>query len=391
MVERYLYSEILDALRKFPVVALLGPRQVGKSTLSKQVVKKLAGSKYLDLEKPSDLNILDNAEFYFKQNINNLICIDEVQRKPDLFPLLRSHIDEFDRQPRFLLLGSASQELLQQSTESLAGRIKYIQLSPFSINEINENDSVALWNKGGFPLSYLAGNVIDSFEWRESFIQTYIERDLSILGYRRSPQLTRRLWTILAHNQGQLLNKDKISQALEISSPTVQSYIDMLADTFMIRTLRPSHFNIKKRLVKSPKVYIRDSGILHCLLGLRTLEDILQHPVQGASWEGFVIEQIIPHLPGYWESSFFRSSRGKEEIDLVLQGKNKIVALEIKSSSSPKLTHNNYRAFEEISPDIIILVGRDNNFMQFDDGKWIVPVSKLTALAKNDFDLSAIS
>jgi predicted AAA+ superfamily ATPase len=386
MVRRYILSSIVSALDSFPVVAILGPRQVGKSVLAKTILTNLPEAKYLDLEKPADLNILENPEFYFKQHVDSLICIDEIQRSPELFPLLRAHIDAFDRKPRFLILGSASPHLLKQSSESLAGRIKYFELGSFSLHEIDSEPPVKLWVRGGFPLSFLAKDDAVSFEWRDAFVKAFIERDLSLLGFNRSPQLTRRIWTILCHNQGQLLNKSKISQALDVTAPTIQSYIDMLEDSFMIRVLRPLSCNTRKRLVKSPKVYIRDSGLLHSLLGLETLDDIIRHPIQGMSWEGFVVEQICMYLDSRYETFFYRSATG-EEIDLILKFKNKTIAIEIKTTTAPALNKHNHKALEYIHPDITILVSQGNQQVQFDENKWIVPVSNIPEMVTSNFEL----
>ena len=386
MVKRTIKQAICNSLETFPVVAMLGPRQVGKSSLAKTILADIPNAKYLDLEKSSDINILENPEFYFKQHINSLICIDEVQRRPELFPILRAHIDEYDRKPKFLILGSASQELLKQSSESLAGRIKYFELGTFSIEETGEKSLVDLWTRGGFPLSYLSKDDTSSFEWRDAFIKTFIERDLSVLGYNRPSMLTRRIWTMLAHSQGQLLNKNKIAQALEISAPTIQSYIDMLESSYMIRVLRPLSLNLKKRLVKSTKIYIRDSGLLHSLLGLQSLDDVIRHPIQGMSWEGFVIEQICMYFDSTYDVSFYRSAVG-EELDLIIKFKNKTVAIEIKSTTAPTLNKHNLNALEVVKPDLTILISQGDEIIHLAKNKLILPAKNIPDLLNSNFEL----
>jgi len=337
-MQRKIESEVAHSLAQFPVVGLVGPRQSGKTTLAKHIAKTSAkNSLYLDLEKPSDLAKLDDAELYFGRHADKLIILDEVQRRPDLFPLLRAVVDTGRKKGRFLLLGSAAPDLTRQASESLAGRIVYHELSPFSLGEIKATAAnlQRLWLRGGFPLSYLAQQDRDSFRWREAFIQTYLERDIPQLGLRVPAAALRRFWTMIAHSHGQLWNGAKIAAGLGVSNPTVRHYLDILQDTFIVRQLPPYHANTKKRLVKSPRVYVRDSGILHALLHLPGMDDLLGHPIVGGSWEGWVIEQLLAIMPSTWQASFYRTSAGAE-IDLVLERANQRIAIEVKHSLDPR-------------------------------------------------------
>lgn len=355
MIDRSLKSLVKSSSQNFPVVAIIGPRQVGKSTMAKEILAEIPNSVYLDLEKPEDLNIFTSSSEYLRDNASNLLCIDEIQRQPELFPSLRSLIDEFDRKPRYLILGSASPELLRQSSESLAGRIKYLELSPFNIEEVEDKSLKKLWLRGGYPLSFLSKSDLGSYEWREAFVSTYIERDLPGLGFRRSSSLVRRVWEMLSHYNGQILNKSKISQSLGLSSQALSGYIEMLEDTFMIRVLKPFEANTKKRLIKSPKLFIRDTGILNYLLRIKNWEELYRHPSIGDCWESLVVENILNSIDKEWHASFFRTRKG-EELDLVLKRGNKLIAIECKSSSAPKLTKENYLAIETLKPSKVFLV-----------------------------------
>jgi len=276
-IKREKLAECIERLESFKALAILGPRQCGKSTLAKYIVSQFPGSVYLDLETPSDLQKLSEPELFFEQHAEKLVCLDEIQRQPDLFPILRGILDRGNRNGQILILGSASRDLIRQSSESLAGRIAYVELTPFSLVEV-ENLS-QLWLQGGFPLSFLAKTQTKSFQWRLEFIRTYLERDIPQLGFNIPAQTLRRLWTMCAHNHGQLLNQSKLGDALGLSHTSIRSYLDLLAQTFMIRVLSPFETNVKKRLIKAPKVYIRDSGILHGLLKLVSFDDVLGHPV----------------------------------------------------------------------------------------------------------------
>jgi len=338
-------AKIEKKLENTPVVALLGPRQVGKSTLARQLIQKYEGAVYLDLERPSDLNKLRDPEAWFALHSDKLICLDEIQRTPELFPVLRSVIDERQRNGQFLILGSASPKLIHQSSESLAGRISYIELTPFILQELDAQSLRTLWLRGGFPRSYLMPDEQTSFEWRLDFIRTFLERDLPQLGFGVSAKVMDRFWRLCAHSHGQLLNQSKLGGTLGVSHHTIRSYIDLLDQTFVIRTLRPYEANLKKRLVKSPKIYVRDSGLLHALLGLKTQDDLFSHPCYGSSWEGFVIENILSQLPD-WQASFYRTSSGSE-IDLILERGQRRVAIECKASTSPKVGQGFWNALKD--------------------------------------------
>ena len=345
-IKRSLEKKIKVKLGSTPVVAIIGPRQCGKSTLAKMILEDLGQFVYLDLEKPSDLNKLRDPEAYLGNYRHALICIDEVQFKPDLFPLLRSLVDENQRNGQFLILGSASPQLLKQSSETLAGRISYQELTPLNIEEIN-NDQNKLWLRGGFPRSFLAPDEEISYEWRQDFIQTFLQRDLSNLGLQIPAQLVYRLWQMIAHVQGQVFNASKLGSALGVTHHTIRRYIDILAQTFMVRVLEPYEINIKKRLIKSPKIYIRDTGILHTLLNIEKLDDLYAHPDYGSSWESFAIEQILTSLPK-WKPFFYRTSSGNE-IDLILVRGQKQVAIEAKASTSPNLGKGTIQALNDLN------------------------------------------
>ena len=327
-------------LDEFPAVAILGPRQVGKTTLAIEIAARIKPQPvYLDLENPVDLAKLDDPNQYFLSHPDRLIILDEVQRAPGLFQVLRGVIDQRRRSGRktgqFLVLGSASLDLLQQSSESLAGRIAYQELGGLNVLEVKPKDPNALWLRGGFPDSFLARNDAASMRWRANFINTYLERDVPQLGPRIPAVTLRRLWTMLAHNQSEQVNFSKLASGLDVSVHTAKRYVELLEDLLMVRTLRPWAGNVKKRLVKAPKVYIRDSGLVHALLNLATLDDVLGHPVAGASWEGFALENMLSAVPDGTTPWFYRTAAGAE-IDLVIElGLRRRVAIEIKRSLAP--------------------------------------------------------
>lgn len=327
---------------EYPAVALLGARQVGKTTLAKTIAKTL-DSIYLDLEAPEDLLKLSDPGSYLSGHADKLVILDEIQRAPDLFRVLRGIIDKNREQGRkagqFLLLGSASMDLLRQSSESLAGRISYIEMSGLNVLEAgdNRNDLLKLWFRGGFPDSYLAGDDGLAMDWLENLLRTYLERDVPQMGFRVPANRLRRLWTMLAHNQGEAANYSKLGGNLEIDGKTVSHYIDILVDLLLVKRLQPWHVNVKKRLVKSPRFYVRDSGILHRLLGIDDYESLLSNPVLGKSWEGFVVENIYSVLPRRAETFYYRTAAGAE-IDLVIKfSAAEIWAVEIKYGVAPKL------------------------------------------------------
>jgi hypothetical protein len=364
MLKRALISKLLDSLTQFPVVALIGPRQVGKTTLARELQTLRGGAEYLDLERPSDLARLSDPELYLSGRTDRLIILDEIQQLPGLFPVLRSLVDERRVPGRFLLLGSASPELINRSAESLAGRIRYLEMRPLLLGEVGSAPDALteLWVRGGFPDSYLAPNDLSSFAWRESFVRTFLERDVPALGFRLPAQSLRRFWQMLAHWHGQLWNASTLAQSLDSSPQTTNRYLDLLCDAFITRRLLSWRANVGKRLVKAPRVYLRDSGLLHCLLNLTTLEDLLGHPALGASWEGFVIEQIIAALDPV-EVGFYRTSAGAE-IDLVmkLRGQSRPIGVEVKYSSAPKPTKGFWHALDDLDIEraFVIYPGKDN-------------------------------
>lgn len=355
MIKRHLYHRLKEALTQFPAVALLGPRQIGKTTLAFDLSKeKEAPVHYFDLENPADLAKFQDASSFLKRYRGELVILDEIQRLPDLFTILRGLIDEARREGhkvgQFLLLGSASHELLRQSSESLAGRILYINLMGLTPLEVGIDKVNTLWLRGGFPDSFLASTDLSSFEWRDALISTYLEREISQFGLRIPHATLGRLWSMLAHNQGQVLNVARLAEAVGISSTTVNRYLDVLSDLFLIRRLEPWSKNIGKRLVRSPKIYIRDSGLCHTLLRIDSYENLLAHPVVGSSWESFVIEQISTSLPRSVPVMFYRTQAGAE-IDLVIEiAYDKLIAIEVKRSVAPKLSKGLVDTLSSLKP-----------------------------------------
>lgn len=360
----YIQRKLEGLLKKyqqiFPVVAVLGPRQCGKSTLVKHLFQYKEDTIYLDLQNIEDLNKLHDPYLFFKANENKIICLDEIQLMPKLFSVLRSLVDQNRQNGRFILLGSASRELVQKSSESLAGRIGYLSLTPFLVSELPDVDIISFWNRGGFPDSILTENDEFSYIWRENFIKTYIERDIPQLGFQIPSLQLRRFLTICAHNQGQTLNLSKLAALMDMTHPTIRKYIDIFEQTFIVRSLVPYEANIKKRLIKSPKIYIRDSGILHRLLGIKDSESLFGNPIFGLSWEGMVIEQILStfDVPAY----FYRTA-SSDEMDLVLEFNEKIIAVECKASSAPQPTKGFYNAIEAINPHKTFIVAPINSPM----------------------------
>ena len=351
MIERLLKPKLIEGLANNPAVAILGPRQVGKTTLALEIAKN-QDSIYLDLESPRDMAKLQDPIAYLSMQEGKLVVLDEIQRQPELFQVLRGIIDK-GRQAgngngQFLILGSASIDLLKQSSESLAGRIRYLELGGLSSLEVDNINH--LWVRGGFPTSYLGKSNLLSAQWREDFIRIYLERDVPQLGPRVPATTLRRLWTMLAHLQGSTINLSRLASGLDISNVTVGRYVDLLCDLLLLRKIEPYFSNTKKRLVKAPKVYVRDSGLLHQLLNITDLENLLSCPVVGASWEGFVIENILSVVPSLAKASFYRNSSG-DEIDLILELPGReLWAIEIKRSSSPKLEKGFYNACEDVKP-----------------------------------------
>lgn len=347
-----LIREVRSALRRSRAVALIGPRQCGKTTLARQLVSAEAPN-YLDLEDPSSIARLDEPMTALR-GLKGLVVIDEVQRRPDLFPVLRVLTDRRPLSARFLILGSASPELLRQSSESLAGRIETIAMSGFSMSEVGLGAHARHWLRGGFPPSFLARTEADSIAWRKSFIQTFLERDLPQWGIGTPSAALLRFWTMLAHYHGQTWNAAEPARALGVSEPTVRRYLDILSGVFMVRQLPPWHANLKKRQVKAPKIYFRDTGLLHHLLGVRSEKELLSHPKNGASWEGYVIEETIkatePDEVYYW------ATHGGAEIDLVLVKNGRLLGVECKRMDAPRMTPSMRTALEDLKLEQIAVV-----------------------------------
>lgn len=351
--------EMLERIKRHfrvhSVCALLGPRQCGKTTLSKMYATwdKHSSVHRFDLEDPTHLAQLDNPKLAL-EHLNGLIIIDEIQLRPDLFPYLRVLVDE-KPDCRYLILGSASRDLIRQSSETLAGRIGYLHITPLTLSECGTDDWRTLWSRGGFPRSYLAETDEDSTLWRQSYIQTFLERDLNLFGLKTSPQEMRRLWAILAHYHGNIVNYSDIARSLMSSDMTVRRHLDILQGAFMVRVLKPWFENIAKRQVKSPKVYIRDSGLLHTLLNIDSSQVTL-HPKTGASWEGFALESVIQHYQLEEENCYFWSTTGEAELDLLFYQHNKKHGVECKYTDAPKLTSSMKKAYEDLKLDELTLV-----------------------------------
>lgn len=356
MIVRNAQSSVETALKRQAAVAIIGPRQIGKTTLALQIAEGVK-SLYLDLESPEDRAKLADPLLFLRNYEDSLVVLDEIHRVPELFQPLRGLIDEGRRRGhrtgRFLILGSAAIDLLRQSGETLAGRISYIDMGPLNVSEAvnDDGDKIRLWVRGGFPDAFLAASDEDSIAIRNDFIRTYLERDVPQFGPRIPAETLRRLWTMLAHNHGTLLNSSKLATSLNVSTTTVTRYIDLLTDLLLVRRLQPFHANTGKRLVKSPKVYVRDSGLLHALLGIPSFNELSGHPIVGTSWEGFVIENILSVSPPQTQASFYRTSAGAE-IDLVLEIPGAgCWAIEIKRGLVPRIEKGFYIACDDILPD----------------------------------------
>lgn len=372
-IPRNIESEVRKGLASNPVTAITGPRQCGKSTLVRNLIRDRQDVIYLDLERPSDFRKLDEPEWFFTSQKDKLICIDEIQRKPDLFPLIRSLTDEWGQNGKFLVLGSASRDLLKQSSESLAGRITYIRLTPFLWDEIRSESSLEDYMvKGGFPRSLLA-DFSRAERWREDFITTFLERDI-LQWARVSPLTMHRLWQMIAHHNGQTINHSSFGSSLGVSNSTVRNYIELLEGTFMLRSVQPYYSNTGKRLVKSPKVYISDTGILASLLGLYDFAAISGHPVFGTLWETLVLATITGQSP-YADVSFYRSTHGAE-MDFVIEHKGIKVAVECKASVSPSLTRGNWSAIQDIQADHVFIVSPVNQGWDLKEGIKIVALEQ---------------
>lgn len=354
MIQRTRLGTLIEArLRQFPVVAMLGPRQVGKSTLARQVAALRKGATYFDLEHEPDLARLAEPTLALGA-LRGLVVIDEVQRRPELFPTLRVLADR--NKAKFLVLGSASPALLRQSSESLAGRIAHVEVDGFALDEVPKVRAERLWVRGGFPRSFLARSEASSMTWRREFLRTFLERDVPALGSRVSPALLERFWRMLAHWHGQLWNASELGRSLGLSDVTVRDYLDLLAQTFVVRVLPPFHENLAKRQVKSPRVFVTDSGLLHALLGISSRAELEVHPKLGASWEGFILQQVITRLGAHRDECYFWRTPDGAELDLlVIRGRRRL-GFEVKRTDAPHLTRSIHSALTNLSPDRIDVV-----------------------------------
>lgn len=381
---RRLENRVKASLERFPATAVLGPRQCGKTRMAKALLEENPHSIYLDLERPSDRRQLSDPELFFEHHRGRLVCLDEIQRVPDLFPVLRSVLDAGGGSGQVLLLGSASKELLRQSSESLAGRICYLELTPFLPPEWGKTRErlQTLWLRGGFPPSVLAASNGASMEWRRQFIRTFLERDIPQWRGRISSSDIERLWSMCAHLHGQLLNLSRIGEALGVSHPTVRNHVDLLAETYMIRQLPPYLPNLRKRLIKSPKIFIRDSGILHALLDVDDFPSLLGHPVVGASWEGWVIETVLA-AADHWKGYFYRTAIGAE-LDLVLERGRRLLALECKASKAPQVGPGFHSAVKDLGIKKAWVIAPVDEPYPLVDG--VMVGSPLHLLASGDLD-----
>ena len=382
MIERRISPEIGSLLTQSPAVVLTGPRQVGKTTLALEVAKG-RDAVYLDLESEADRARLAEPQLYFADHADELVILDEIHRAPGIFEALRGTIDRGRREGRgtgrFLLLGSAAIDLLAQSGETLAGRVSYVELAPFDLTEVGGEEVDRLWVRGGFPESFLAGSAASGLRWRRDFIRTYLERDIPQLGPRIPAETLRRLWTMLAHNQGGLLNAAQLARGLGVSGATVGHYLDLMVDLLLVRRLAPRLGNAGKRLVRSPKVYVRDSGLVHALLGLSDKEAILGHPVAGPSWEGMAIENLIAVAGERAEPSFYRTGGGAE-VDLVLRWEDgREWAVEVKRSSAPKLERGLRSALADIEPERSFVVYPGSERYRLGPETWAIGLPELCA------------
>lgn len=360
MIKRILLDSIRASFKITPICALLGARQCGKTTLAKMYADVYKAEKihFFDLEDPLDLAKLDNPKIAFEE-LDGLIVIDEIQLKPNLFSVLRVLVDSKNK--KFLILGSASQQLIRQSSETLAGRITYLEMFPFSIQEVDNMQR--LWVRGGFPKSYLLSTNKMSSDWRKSYIKTFLEKDIPSFGFDISSHVIRRFWTMLAHYHGQLFNASEIGRSIEVTNKTANRYLDILTGTFMIRRLNPWYANIRKRQIKSPKIYFRDSGLLHSLLGIGNKEHLYMHPKLGISWEGFAIEEIIRFLRAEEEDCYFWSTQSGAELDLLIIKDGKKHAFEFKFTDHPKITKSMHNAIKDLELDkLTIIIPHEDEF-----------------------------
>lgn len=382
MIKRAKYKKhIEEALGRSRAVALLGPRQCGKTTLARELVDKDSPN-YFDLEDPSSLISLADPKTALA-SLMDIVVIDEVQRRPDLFPILRVLLDRSPLPAKFLILGSASHDLLRQSSESLAGRLEMIEMDGFGLSEVGQKGASRLWLRGGFPLSFLARNDVDSFAWRKSFIQSFLERDLRQQGINIPAVALHRFWAMLAHSHGQIWNAAPFATSLGITEPTVRRYLDILTGVFMVRQIQPWHANIKKRQVKASKVYIRDTGVLNSLLGLKTEAEVLRHPSCGASWEGYVIEEVIHSVEP--DDVYYWATHQGAEIDLVFAKGGRMYGVEVKRADAPTMTPSMRIALEDLKLERIIVIYPGNKRYSLHKKIDVVPFESIAVGMKEMF------
>jgi uncharacterized protein len=377
-----LLRHIRDALRRSPIVVLIGPRQVGKTTLARSLLDP-SSPNYFDLEDPLSLSRLDEPRTAL-ESLRGLVVIDEIQRRPDLFPVLRVLADRPDHDARFLILGSASGELLRQSSESLAGRVERIDIPGFTLADVGAERQDLLWHRGAFPRSFLADTPADSAVWRKQFMQTLLERDFPQWGVRVPAAALRRFWTMLAHYHGRTWNATEPARALDVSPQTMRRHLDLLTDAMVVRQLAPWHANLAKRQVKAPKVYIRDSGVLHALLGLDTEQAVFSHPRLGASWEGFAIEQVLATQPH--DEAYFWATHQDAEIDLILRRGDRLFGVECKRADAPRVTPSIRIALDDLPLERIAVLYPGNRRVTLADRVELVPLSTLAG-SEHLFDL----
>ncbi|MEM9557737.1 MAG: ATP-binding protein [Acidobacteriota bacterium] len=399
MIHRRRHLEALrDLLRWSPVVAILGARQIGKTTLARQLAEDApqelgiddgARVTFFDLEDPTDLAVLDADPKLALADLRGLVVIDEVQRRPDLFPVLRVLVDRPQAPARFLILGSASPELLRQSSETLAGRIVHYELGPLALDEAAEARSQEsraeerselmnrLWFRGGFPRSLLAGSDPQSVQWRRAFVRTFLERDIPALGITVAPATLDRFWAMLAHYHGETWNGAEMARAFGMSSSTVRRYLDILTSTFVVRQLRPWHANLKKRQVKAPKIYLRDTGLLHTLLQIDSFEQLQRHPKIGASWEGFALDQVMVRLGAPTDRCYFWATHGGAELDFLVRDGDRALGFEIKRTSAPKVTRSMRTALEDLELDRLDIIYPGSRLLRLAERVRAVPLSEI--------------
>lgn len=383
-------QDLETKLKSFPIVGILGPRQCGKTTLAKQFIDNQNKKKtyFFDLENPRDLSKLENPLLNL-ENLEGYVIIDEVQRLPEIFPILRVLADRVSKKTKFILLGSASPLLIKNSSESLAGRIAFMELRGFGIETFTklketsrkseQLDISKLWLRGGFPRSYLSSSIKDSYEWRENFIETFLERDIPNLGINIPSRTLRQFWTMLSHYHGQVFNASELARSMNLSSPTIQRYLDILSGTFIIRQLQPWFYNAKKRIVKSPKIYFRDSGLLHVFLSIDSKTALNGHPKLGASWEGFALEEFISFHKLSEQECFFWGLHTGAELDLVFQKSGKLYGLEVKYSDAPKMTKSMHSALAELNLEKLFVLYPGKDAYKLDNKIEVIGIEALSA------------